>query len=99
MTQQPIGMHREDIKAAIRKRGTSLEQLSVSHGYSQWAVSIALIRPWPAVERIIAAYIGMRPQDIWPDRYTRTGELLRERRGWKDNPRHGRRNVQSKVAS
>lgn len=85
-------MHREDIKAAIRKSGVSLAQLSTREGYDPGAVSRTLRVPWPAIEAIIAKQIGKRPQDVWPSRYhpdgsprsrASSGETKRGRR-----PRH-----------
>ena len=69
----PADMHREDIKAAIRKTGLSLAELSVAAGYEAGAVSRALRVPWPSVEAIIAKRIGKRPQDVWPSRYNPDG--------------------------
>lgn len=63
--------HKEDIKAAIRKCGTTMKGLALSHGYrSVDACAQALQRPYPKMERIIAAKIGVRPEEIWPSRYT-----------------------------
>lgn len=66
----PQDWHKEDIKAAVRKRGTTLKGLALSHGYrSVDACSQALQRPYPKMERIIAAAIGVPPETIWPSRY------------------------------
>ena len=62
-------MHAEDIKAEIRKRGKSLTELSLDHGYAAAAVGLALKQRWPSVERIIAEFIGKQPHEIWPSRY------------------------------
>lgn len=62
--------HKEDIKAAVRKSGTTMKGLSLRAGYrSVDACSQALHRPYPKVERIIAAAIGVPPETIWPSRY------------------------------
>lgn len=62
--------HKEDIKAAVRKKGTTLKGLALSHGYrSVDACAQALQRPYPKMERIIAAAIGVPPEIIWPSRY------------------------------
>lgn len=63
--------HRADIKAALEKtpEGWSSRRLSEAHGYHHTAVSEALKRPWPAVERIIANALGLEPWEIWPSRY------------------------------
>lgn len=68
-------MHRADVMALLRKTPEkwSLRGLSLAHGYAENAVSEALNRPWPAVERIIADAVGMEPWEIWPSRYNRDG--------------------------
>jgi Ner family transcriptional regulator len=75
------GWHREDVKAAVRKRGCTLADLSRRHGFAPEAASIALRRPWGAIERIIAKFLGVEPRDIWPERYTEDGEKKSRRKG------------------
>lgn len=65
--------HVEDIKAAIRKTGTSLKDLASAHGYDRTVMSHVMRKPYPAIERIIAKRIGVKPSVIWPSRYTRDG--------------------------
>lgn len=67
------GWHREDIKAAIRKRGTSLEKLSEANGLDRRACSLALLRPHFAAEMVIAEFLGVSPRQIWPQRYDGDG--------------------------
>jgi Ner family transcriptional regulator len=74
--RQPIEMDREDIKAAIRKTGITMNELARRNGYSVSAVRMALRRPSPDVEAIVAARIGMLPQEIWPSRYDGDGRSL-----------------------
>ena len=66
-------MHPEDVKALIRKSGWRLTDLSRENGLSPGAVQKALRQPWPRVEQIIGAHLGLRPQDIWPSRYHADG--------------------------
>jgi Ner family transcriptional regulator len=61
--------HPADVLAALKKRGHSLSGLSVAHGYHVTAAGKALKRSWPALETVIAAAIGIPPQEIWPSRY------------------------------
>lgn len=76
---QPADWHVEDIKAAIRKTGATTVSLSLQHGYSRAAVRVAFLKPWPAIEAIIAAHLGVPPQSIWPSRYDPAGEPIRKR--------------------
>lgn len=69
----PQDWHKADIVAAVHKRGTSLQRVSRQHRYHPNALHMALHRPWPKAERIIADIIGVSPQEIWPSRYNRDG--------------------------
>jgi len=73
LARKKSGWHPEEIKAAIRMRGSSMAELSRQYGYGVSAVRQVLRRPWPAVERIVAETIGVTPQEIWPDRYGEDG--------------------------
>ena len=73
MPQDAAGWHREDIKAAIRKRGVSLEQLSLDAGLSACACSMALLRPHFGAELAISELLGLSPRQIWPHRYDSDG--------------------------
>lgn len=92
MTTRP-DWHSEDIKAAIRKTGLSLQQLAVRHGYSASAVRVALSRPWPAVQSIIAAHLQCLPEHLWPSRYGTDGQPLRRPIGRPRKHRDGRNPV------
>lgn len=62
--------HRADIIAALHKKGWSLRQLSLQHGYSQSStLKNALDRPWLKGERIIAEAIGLPAEEIWAGRF------------------------------
>lgn len=82
---QPQGWHPADIVAALRKRGWSLRRLSIHHGYSPTVLAVALRRPWPKGEEIIAATIGITPPELWPERYGPDGRSNR-RPGRVGNP-------------
>ncbi|AAP95097.1 Nlp family transcriptional regulator [[Haemophilus] ducreyi] len=69
-TKKTADWHREDIKAALAKKGWSLRQLSLKHGYSNGStLKNALDRPWLKGERIIAEAIGVSAETIWASRY------------------------------
>ncbi len=61
--------HRADIIAALKKRGTSVTALSRENGLAPSTLSNTLRSSWPKGERIIAAAIGVDPEQIWPSRY------------------------------
>ncbi|HHH1817368.1 TPA: helix-turn-helix domain-containing protein [Yersinia enterocolitica] len=61
--------HRADILAAIRKRGSTLAQLSRDNGLHERTLYNALERHWPKGEQIIADFIDESVHRIWPERY------------------------------
>lgn len=66
----PKNWHRADIVCALRKAGWSFRKLSIHHQYaSPNTLTKALDRPWPKGERLIAEAIGVRREDIWPERF------------------------------
>ncbi|HLZ64639.1 MAG TPA: helix-turn-helix transcriptional regulator [Aliidongia sp.] len=65
--------HPADVLAALKKRGKTLAGISVAHGYHPTAAGKALKRPWPAMERALAAELGTSPEEIWPSRYPLKG--------------------------
>jgi len=76
--ETPKGWHREDIKAALRKRHGSLEHLSTRWGYHKSAIAIALLgkRRFATLEQRIADELQLPPHTLWPDRWTPEGTPL-----------------------
>lgn len=66
--------HKEDVKAALRKKNITLKALADQHGLtSSSPLSAALERSYPINERRIADALGLHPKDIWPSRYFEDG--------------------------
>ena len=67
--------HREDIKAALRKKHRTLCSLARAWGLHPHAISVALGTGsyWPRVEALIAEELGEKPHSIWPDRWNPDG--------------------------
>ncbi|TEA26508.1 helix-turn-helix domain-containing protein [Candidatus Schmidhempelia bombi] len=63
--------HRADIIAAIKKKGTTLSEVSRTTGYAPSTLSNAFSHSWPKAEKIIADTIGVHPSEIWPSRYNK----------------------------
>jgi Ner family transcriptional regulator len=77
MGATPQDWHPEDIKAAVRKTGISLDALGRQNGYAQGSIRTVLTAWLPRAQAIIADRIGVPPQTIWPSRYDpQTGEPL-----------------------
>jgi len=67
----PTDWHRADIVAALHKKGWSLRALSLQSNLGAGTLKEALNRPYPKAERIIAAALGIAPEEIWPERYAK----------------------------
>lgn len=63
--------HRADILAAIRKKGTTLSELSRQAGLHQRTLYNVLERPWLKAEKIVSDCIGVPVEEIWPERYAK----------------------------
>lgn len=61
--------HRQDVMSAIRKREFTLAELARINGCKPATAYNVFHRPYPRIERIIAHFLEMEPQDIWPSRY------------------------------
>jgi len=64
--------HREQIKAAVRMRGETLTSLALSNGLAEDACRDALRTRRPEAEAVIAKFIGIPVEDLWPTRYGRS---------------------------
>lgn len=64
----PKDWHRADVVAALKKLGWSVARLAQEHQLSRTTLYTALDRPYPKGERIIADALGLRPEEIWPER-------------------------------
>ena len=83
----PQGLHPEDIKAAIRKKDSSLTSLALANGLCESACRAALRRSQPAAELVISKFLGVPLHKLWPDRYDRTGSRRASRHVRDENKR------------
>lgn len=63
-----LGWHPEDIKAAVRKRGSTLAEISRSAGLCSDACRQALRSSWPLAEQAIADFLGVPRGELFPGR-------------------------------
>lgn len=75
----PQDWHPADVKAALEKKGWSLRRFARAHDYSPSAANKALRLPFPGMEALIAAELGLPATAIWPSRYDENGEPKRGR--------------------
>lgn len=69
MREKKADWHNADIIAGLKKRGTTMAQVSREAGLSSSTLANALFRPWPKGEWIIANALNIHPAEIWPSRY------------------------------
>lgn len=68
------GWHREDIIAAVRKKGSTLRRLGREHGFAKFTVNNCLTKRFPNAHEVVAAYLGVSRGEIWPQWYDATGK-------------------------
>ena len=66
---------KEDIKAAIRKKGCSISELARVNGYKPRTFINVLRMPYPKVQLIVGDFLGVSPEVIWPSRYPAPTEI------------------------
>lgn len=76
------GWHPAEIVAAVHKRGERLNSLAEKHGFNAYSMSKALRLCFPACHDVLAKFIGVPRQTIWPKFYDAEGNRVsaRERR-------------------
>lgn len=73
----PQDMDPERIKYEIRCRGKTLADLARVAGISRQTMSVALhARASSTAEKVIADFLKMAPNVIWPSRYDAQGKRL-----------------------
>lgn len=73
---RPKGWHKEDIKAEVRKRGSSLRAISKQAGKCHAAASVALQKPFPRLQREISDFVGVPLHVLWPQWYNEAGQRI-----------------------
>ena len=72
--------HPEEVKSAVRMRGTTLAQLAREAGLPKQLLSMCLqARVSEKGDQVIAAFLGKQPHEIWPSRYNKRGARIRLR--------------------
>lgn len=69
----PVPWHPQDIVAAVRKKGSSLQKLGREHGFSRETFNRATKEQFPRAHQVIADFIGVPRQNIWPQFYDKAG--------------------------
>lgn len=67
--------HREDIKAEVRKRGSSLFALARAHSLDPNTMTRSLRERFPTYHGVISRFLGVPAQELWPHWYAPDGRL------------------------
>ncbi len=68
---------RQQILFRLREIGTTVAALAEKAGCSRQIFYGGLDRPYPKVQSIVAAALGVPRQDIWPEFYDKDGHRRR----------------------
>lgn len=71
-----VNQHAEDVKAAVRKTGLTLEALGTRSGVPGATIRKCLYVPCPKGNRVVAGYLGRRLSELWPAWYDRDGNRI-----------------------
>lgn len=69
------GWHPQEIVAAVRMKGSSLQRLGLEHGFSRVTFNRAAKERFPRAHDVISSFIGVPRQEIWPQFYRADGSL------------------------
>lgn len=67
---------KEDIKAMIWKRDSTLRQISLRAGLCLDAASKALTQPIPAANKAIAEFLNLSVHELWPNWFDQHGNRI-----------------------
>lgn len=57
------------IKHQLESLGSSYADIAREEGVSRQAVRKAVAAPYPKMEKAIAKKLGLKPEQVWPERY------------------------------
>lgn len=76
------------IQYQLKLRGYSLAALGREMGVERNTVYTVFRWPYPRMERAIAERLNLRPEQLWPERYTPQGDPARSRGRQKSTHKH-----------
>lgn len=70
MTQRPVpALDWPGIVAELHRRGMTLTELAKRNGLPLGATRKLRSTPHFKAQKIVAEFLGMKPEDLWPDRH------------------------------
>lgn len=74
------GWHHQRIIAEVRIKGSTLAELSRQHGLNRRVLQTSLYKRYPKAHRIIADFLGVPAETIWPQYYGPKAKIPGRRR-------------------
>lgn len=71
-----VNWTRTTILFKLRERGLNAARMATDIGLTRSTFYSAMERPYPRVQKLIAAALDERVQDIWPQFYDRSGNRI-----------------------
>lgn len=68
------GWDPQDVLFAVRKRGSNLQRLGLENGFFRHTLHKSLTSRFPRAHQVIADFLGVPRQVIWPQFYHPNGE-------------------------
>jgi len=68
------GWDRQEIIFAVRMKGSSLQRLGLENGFFRHTLHKSLTVRFPRAHQLIAEFLGVQRQVIWPQFYHPNGE-------------------------
>ncbi len=70
-----IGWTPKRLKIELLKRDTNLTQLAVDNDLSVSALRVALVKSFPKAEKVLADFLGVSVEELFPNRYQQHDEV------------------------
>jgi len=84
-----VNTHPADVIALVWKAGTSLAALARANTMAASSFNRCLRKPIPSANRAIAKYLGVKPQELWPEWFDENGNRRDRRRAASHKPKRG----------
>ena len=72
---QKVGWHPQKILFEVRLKGSNLQRLGLEKGFFRHTLHKSLTTRFPRAHSVIAEFLGVPRQTIWPQFYDDAGEV------------------------
>ncbi len=82
----PVVWDKHAIRAEVTRRGGTLTGIALTAGLNEGACRQALTRRHIAGERALARFLGVSPEKLWPERYSKPSPWAKRKLVLLDSP-------------